>query len=197
MAVVEANVPVWLRITRNAPGIMAIRDRGRNRVNADFLAWKDGELVGDQRVMGWLCTIEMMARKNRVSMNTKAARDLLAANEDGCRWLVDFGPPRRLRAAMTGALVYAYPVFPEQTNTFLERFIAGTDLPSGSPILALSKLPHINAEPAWPIRLESAYKTLYALRAFIKKKQVQKFEAPEAAYDFFRQEREKAGISDQ
>lgn len=198
-AILVANKPIKMRVTRNAPPIWAIRDRGYNRQVGDFLTWSDNTLVDNsKRIVAWLGVVQLMKTRAPARYRVTRCREILLSYEEGVRWL-STRAPATLRAPFCAALVYVHPVFPQETQTFLEQYISGADLREGSPVLALRNRridsTKESKERQWSERLEISFQTLDALKRFVQKKQVRRLDKTDAPYVFFKELRERKGLT--
>lgn len=202
-AIVKSGKTIKLRVTRNAPDILSIRDRGRQRRVGDFLQWSDHTIVeGDtKRIVAWLGILQLMRDKAAARYRVSSCQDILEEHEPAVKWLTQTATSK-VHAPICGALIFAYPGHESHCETFLDLYISGAGLEKGSPVLALrnralraNQTLKKTGDKHWSERLEASYQTLTALKAFMKKKPLVHLYKSDEAYLWFKESRERKGLT--
>ena len=185
LAVVKSGVTIQMRVTRNAPGIDAVRDRGCLRSVSTFLLDTSGKRVAQPTRVSAICSALQHFLTGRESRPTVAMiRARLEDDRAGIQWVLD-AVPARLPAFLQAAFVYAYSADPVVTAAFAERYVSLAELPAGSPVMALyrsiSEMTHFRAAA----KLDGIHRALRCIQLFGQGRKVQRIGNVEEALAHF------------
>lgn len=187
-AVVRANrtvkMPVMRGLSRQA---RATIDQGRPRSVGDNLRILDGEIHGS-RIVGWLNAIEVIETRRSTPLSHAMVRARMVRFKDAIQWFTEHAPKGRpfYRAAVVGALVFAYRARRKEVQEFARGYASGAGLPEGSPVLTLRDY------VADPVRIRAdtkrdiSLKTLRCLAAYVQDETLEKLFPAEDTIDLFR-----------
>lgn len=189
LAVVDANSSVELLVSRGAAArIREVIDTGIGRGIAHILAMRFGLDTTQSKYASALvhCLVGMFGNA-RKKIPTEEAMTLYDSYKDGFSWAFQFcssvsngGVPTPVLAS----LVWAYQHEPEACNYIVDKFRKPTNLPDGSPILALqSAFYKTNTSGTSGDRRAISLKTLRVLEAILNKEKLAMVPATTAAFE--------------
>jgi hypothetical protein len=185
-AIVKADRAQTMRITFNAPGIDAPRDRGRIRAVGDFLLDGSGARVAQPTRVAAICTaIELLVTQEDVRPTVDRIRDRLAEHRMGIEWVLDAVPARQ-PAFVQASFAYAYPCNTHGVAEFVASYLSLAHLEPGSPALllhrAVREMPHQRAAQ----KFDGMLRTLRCLHLHFQGRLVQRVMNIEEGFDHFR-----------
>jgi len=188
LAIVNANSSVELLVSRGAPTrIREVIDTGFGRGVAHILAMRFGlDATQSKRASAIIHCMVGMFGNARNKIPTEEAMNLYASYSEGISWAFQFcqslsggGVPTPVLAS----LVWAHKHAPEACNYIAEKFRKPSNLPDGSPILALhSAVYKTNASGDHAARRAISLKTLRVLEAVLDKEKLAVAQATPATF---------------
>jgi hypothetical protein len=139
LAVLQADVMVPMLVVSGLDaGARVTIDQGRARTIGDLMRIVDGQKNG-ATIVSWFRAIESLTAKRRLPLSHGMVQEQLARYDVSVRWFLANIPRRRdlTRSSVIGALLYAHRVAPDEVARFTKRYLSGSDLAEGSPILML------------------------------------------------------------
>lgn len=193
-AIIESGRSVWMRVTYNAPGIEAPRDRGRMRLVGDFLLDDDGELVREPTRTTAICAaLDLLTTRTDRRLSVPQVRKVLRNHKDGIDWALDRLPPRLLAPVQAG-LVYAFPCARNQVGAFAEAVVTRANIALDSPVMPFVRALDAITRLRQADRLEVMLRELRALQLYCQGRAVTKICNQEDGFAYFRSLRVGAGL---
>lgn len=171
-AVTRAGATVPMVVTR---GLCAddreAFDQGRGRSVVDALRLAGSDDV-PRAAVSWFRVLANLQNPTRHNIQVSAAhvRAQVEKYRDTVAWMSTHGPRKRPlnRVAVVAAMVYAHAVKPREVEAFVGRYVKGTELVEGEPVLTLRRYAVERLPGTRESERETALKSLRALAAHVQ-----------------------------
>lgn len=188
-AVTRSGVAVRMMVTR---GLCAedreAFDQGRSRSVADALHLAGADDV-PRAAVSWFRVLANLQNPSRHNIQVSAAyvRAQTERYRDTVAWMATHGPRKRPlnRVAVVAAMVYAHAVKPREVEAFVTRYLKGTELVEGEPVLTLRRYVMERLTGTRESERETALKSLRALAAHVQGETLPTLRDSALGFEFF------------
>lgn len=188
-AIVLANTPVFTQVTRGLPvNAREAIDIGTPRNVAHWLAMKYGWGYEDARYGSALIhCLFGLAGHDRSSVSKSQLESAFTKHYDGLSWAIKQLSDRKTSPVPTpvlASLAWAYPHAPKACDYIADKYKKPTNLPEGSPVLALQNAARKTNKSHSPAdRRDISLKALRVLEAVLDKQPLYRVEANSNSID--------------